>query len=324
MSNNDDDSDNDNYEDSRDGNENDTEEDLNNNEDNHPPGNESDTEEDLENNKDDNPPVHTLTDNPTAILEVVNGGTEGAVTNDTTTTITNYDTSDPPTILNEILDDDNVNNITNTNVEHDNIDDNTDTTSYFHAQGHPVRTNRRHVKDTNDGSPYIFTTQVQATKSALDVNTTVTVFLHARTAYINSLSTFNVVNSAIQYAAEHLAFIQLGMKAGTKMWGKEGVDAIIKEMKQFHVFAVNDDMESRIGLCMSLGKGTVYAASTKQKFNTTSSTESELVRVSDGMPKMIWTRYFMEAQGYNVEDVYVYSDNQSAMLLEKNGIKSIS
>ena len=30
-------------------------------------------------------------------------------------------------------------------------------------------------------------------------------------------------------------------------------------------FAVYDDMKSRTGLCMSLGKGTVYAASTKQK-----------------------------------------------------------
>ena len=82
-------------------------------------------------------------------------------------------------------------------------------------------------------------------------------------------------------------------------------------------FAVHDDMKSRTGLCMSLGKGSVYAASTKQKLNTNSSTESELVGVSDGIPKMIWTRYFMEAQGYNIEDLYICQDNQSAMLLEK-------
>ena len=36
-----------------------------------------------------------------------------------------------------------------------------------------MRMNRRHVKDTNDGSLYIFTTQVQATKSARDGDTTV-------------------------------------------------------------------------------------------------------------------------------------------------------
>ena len=31
----------------------------------------------------------------------------------------------------------------------------------------------------------------------------------------------------------------------------------------------------------------------------------------------------MEAQGYQVEDVYVYQDNQSAILLETNGMKSV-
>ena len=71
VSDNDDDSENDNYEDARDGNESNTEEDLNNNEEDHPPGNESDTEEDLEIIEDD-----TLTDTSTAILEGVDGGTE--------------------------------------------------------------------------------------------------------------------------------------------------------------------------------------------------------------------------------------------------------
>ena len=82
-------------------------------------------------------------------------------------------------------------------------------------------------------------------------------------------------------------------------------------------FAVHDGMKSRTTLCMSIGRGTIYAGSTKQKLNTTSSTEAELVRVSDSMPKMIWTQYFMEAQRYQVEDVYVYQDNQRAILLKK-------
>lgn len=33
-----------------------------------------------------------------------------------------------------------------------------------------------------------------------------------------------------------------------------------------------------------------------------------------------WVDIFMEAHGYNVEDFYVYHDNQSAMLIENNGI----
>lgn len=67
----------------------------------------------------------------------------------------------------------------------------------------------------------------------------------------------------------------------------------------------------------------VYAASVKQRLNTTSTTDSELVGVSNAMPRMIWTRYFMEAYGYNVQDVYIYRDNQSTILLETNGMKSV-
>ena len=88
-------------------------------------------------------------------------------------------------------------------------------------------------------------------------------------------------------------------------------------------FAVHENMRSRTGMHMSLGKGTVYGASVKQKINTASSTEAELVGVADALPKMLRTRYFMENQGYLVEDVFVYQDNESAILLETNGMKSV-
>ena len=83
-------------------------------------------------------------------------------------------------------------------------------------------------------------------------------------------------------------------------------------------FAVHPDMKSHTGATMSMGKGSVYSTSVRQKLNTKSSTEAELVGVDDVMPMVLWTRYFLEAQGYNV-DTDVYQDNQSAMLLEKNG-----
>ena len=82
-------------------------------------------------------------------------------------------------------------------------------------------------------------------------------------------------------------------------------------------------MRSRTGSVMRLGKGEIYCASAKQKFVTSSSTEAELVGVSDSLPKILWCRHFMESQGYIVEDVYVYQDNQSTILLENNGIKSV-
>ena len=68
----------------------------------------------------------------------------------------------------------------------------------------------------------------------------------------------------------------------------------------------------------------IWSNSIKQKINTRSSTEAELVAVDDMMPQILWTRYFMEAQGYGSKNTIVYQDNKSAILLEKNGKMSSS
>ena len=98
-------------------------------------------------------------------------------------------------------------------------------------------------------------------------------------------------------------------------------------------FAVHPDMKSHTGGSMTLGKetvygtggsmtlgkGTVYGTCTRQKINTKSSTEAELVGLNDVLPQVLWTRYFLEAQGYEVRDSIVYQDNQSTILLSVNG-----
>ena len=89
-------------------------------------------------------------------------------------------------------------------------------------------------------------------------------------------------------------------------------------------YGVHPDMKSHTGATMSMGRGCVYSMSRKQKLNTRSSTEAELVGVNDAMSMILWTRLFLQAQGYTVEDNIIYQDNQSAMLLEKNGKMSSS
>ena len=84
-------------------------------------------------------------------------------------------------------------------------------------------------------------------------------------------------------------------------------------------FAVHPDMRSHTGGVMTLGKGAVYGTSTRHKLNTKSSTEAELVGVNDVMPQVLWTRYFLEAQGYGVDDSIIYQDNKSTILLAENG-----
>ena len=76
---------------------------------------------------------------------------------------------------------------------------------------------------------------------------------------------------------------------------------------------------------MSLGHGAVYAMSTHQKLNTRSLMETELVGMDDAMSQILWTRFFMEGQGYDeVKESEVFQDNLSSMLLEKNGRASSS
>ena len=89
-------------------------------------------------------------------------------------------------------------------------------------------------------------------------------------------------------------------------------------------FAVHQDYKSHTGGTFTMGKGAITSTSKKQKLNTRSSTEAELVAVDDGMSKMLWTRLFLEAQGLTIADNILYQDNQSAILLAKNGKASSS
>ena len=64
--------------------------------------------------------------------------------------------------------------------------------------------------------------------------------------------------------------------------------------------------------------------SRKQRINTSSTTESEVVGVSDYLPNTIWLMRFLEAQGYKLKTSIMYQDNTAAIQLEKHGKKSSS
>jgi hypothetical protein len=70
---------------------------------------------------------------------------------------------------------------------------------------------------------------------------------------------------------------------------------------------------------MSFGTGALVCKSSKQKLNTKSSTEAELVGASDYLPNTIWAKMFLSAQGYQVHTNILEQDNESAIRLEKNG-----
>ena len=84
-------------------------------------------------------------------------------------------------------------------------------------------------------------------------------------------------------------------------------------------YGVWNNMRSQTGGCMSLGLGMIHCKSCKQKLNTKSSTESEIVAMSDYLPYNIWFTNFMKSQGYVFSNNVVYQDNQSAIKMEVNG-----
>ena len=84
-------------------------------------------------------------------------------------------------------------------------------------------------------------------------------------------------------------------------------------------FGVHNDCRGHTGAGMSLGQGMVLSYSWKQKINTKSSTEAELVGVDDSLGYILWARYFMQEQGYDMDASLLYQDNMSAILLETNG-----
>ena len=87
-------------------------------------------------------------------------------------------------------------------------------------------------------------------------------------------------------------------------------------------FAVHPDLRSHTGATVSLGKGSIFNKSSKQKINTRSSTEAEVVGVNDAMTMILWIRLFLDAQGVEFQDNIIHQDNMSSILLENNGKRS--
>ena len=85
-------------------------------------------------------------------------------------------------------------------------------------------------------------------------------------------------------------------------------------------YGVHSDGKSHTGSCVVIGDvGAVHCRSSKQLIVTKSSTEAELVGLSDSANQGIFVRTFLIAQGYKMEPVTIYQDNQSCMALVERG-----
>jgi histone deacetylase 1/2 len=84
-------------------------------------------------------------------------------------------------------------------------------------------------------------------------------------------------------------------------------------------YGVHMDMRSHTGCVIGLGLGPIYAKSSGQKINTKSSTEAELVGLSDSTGQVVWTRNFLLEQGYDVGPATIYQDNMSTIIMATKG-----
>ncbi len=79
-------------------------------------------------------------------------------------------------------------------------------------------------------------------------------------------------------------------------------------------------MKSHTGCTIDPGNaGVLDARSSKQKIGTMSSTEAELVGLSDSSTHAIHLRNFVIVQGYSIGPGVKYQDNLNCMALMKRG-----
>ena len=80
--------------------------------------------------------------------------------------------------------------------------------------------------------------------------------------------------------------------------------------------AHQDSGKTHTGCVVVLGNaGPLFSESAKQKIVKKSSTEAELVGLSDTASQAIHLRNFVMAQGYEIGPALIYQDNMSCMAL---------
>ena len=89
-------------------------------------------------------------------------------------------------------------------------------------------------------------------------------------------------------------------------------------------YGVHWGSRSHTGMVMSLGLGAAMSGSLRQKINTGSSTEAELIGIDDALNHIMWDFYFIQAQGYEFTKNIVMQDNKSTIMMAKNGRFSCS
>lgn len=83
-------------------------------------------------------------------------------------------------------------------------------------------------------------------------------------------------------------------------------------------YAVHVDMQRHTDGLVTIWIGIVHGKSSKQKINSKSSTESEVVGVNEYLSYLLWLCQFLEKQGYPTPPMSLMQDNQSVFRLRED------
>ena len=145
---------------------------------------------------------------------------------------------------------------------------------------------------------------------------TTTVFLNSR-ILAPDVEDDAKLERALKYllATEELG-IRLGGKSGTLT--TPTVTSFVDAS-----YGVHADFKSQTGQVIMIdGAGPIHVHAGKQRLNSKSSTEAELIGLSDSLSQVLWTRDFLLEQGYDVGPAKVMQDNQSCMVLANRGFST--
>ena len=87
---------------------------------------------------------------------------------------------------------------------------------------------------------------------------------------------------------------------------------------------LHHDLKGHTGGYTTFGGGAFSTKSKKQRLNSSSSCETELIGTGDYLKQITWARNFMLEQGYNMQPTILYQDNESTIKLINNERRSSS
>jgi hypothetical protein len=115
------------------------------------------------------------------------------------------------------------------------------------------------------------------------------------------------LDRSIRYIRDHIG-------AGITLIAK-GIGKVVEVTAHIDAsFGCHENGKSHTGVCITLGDGPIFVRSVKQKIVTKSSTEAELVALSDEAGLLFHIEDFLKSQGYTSK-IMIGQDNQSTIAM---------